>query len=277
MKKTWLKILCSSLVSLLVGVLVTSILFTSGIIKVNTEEKIEYHLSIIPSGIDSQIGCVLTDSTADDPDLYSANLTYKLSISDNLSEMAKNADLIVKGHFTYNKVGFLYPLPVEYTNAITRIPLAYYPSFEVTEVLKGELYRSEGITEDSPFYNKISVEMKIHERIIISAGTTEHYADVTDPLFIEPELDTEYILFLKKEVDEEYDYVSYSLSEPLYVKLNGDKAELLCNLKDYKGYLKSKNDTNLNDVIEVHYYGTKINLTDDITGKSLDEIKEAVK
>ena len=69
----------------------------------------------------------------------------------------------------------------------------------------------------------------------------------------------------------------HSLSEPLYVKLNGDKAELLCNLIDYKGYLKSRCDTNQEDILEVHYYGTKINLTDDITGKTLDEIKAVIK
>lgn len=277
MKKSTVKILCSSLVSLLAGVLITTLLFTSGVIKLHTEEKIEYHLPMVPESIDKTIGITLTDSAIDEPDLYSASLTYINKISDNLKEMSENADLVVRGRFVRNKIDYLYPQPVEYTNSIVRIPLGYYPEFEVTEVLKGELYRRETLKEDSPYYNRITIEVKSNERILLSAGLVEHYADMPDPLYIEPELENEYILFLNKKVDEEYDFVMHSLSEPLYVKLNGDKAELLCNLIDYKGYLKSRCNTNQEDIIEVHYYGTKINLTDDITGKTLDEIKAVIK
>ena len=277
MKKSTVKILCSSLISLLAGVLITTLLFTSGVIKLHTEEKIEYHLPMVPESIDKTIGITLTDSAIDEPDLYSVNLTYITKISDNWKEMSENADLVVRGRFVRNKIDYLYPQPVEYTNSIVRIPLGYYPEFEVTEVLKGELYRRETLKEDSPYYNRITIEVKSNERILLSAGLVEHYADMPDPLYIEPELENEYILFLNKKVDEEYDFVMHSLSEPLYVKLNGDKAELLCNLIDYKGYLKSRCNTNQEDIIEVHYYGTKINLTDDITGKTLDEIKAVIK
>ncbi|MBE6731125.1 MAG: hypothetical protein E7564_05510 [Ruminococcaceae bacterium] len=277
MKKAWLKILVASLFSLFIGVLVTSILFTSGIFKLNIEEKIDYHLPILPEGIDSQISCGVSDSIGDVPDVYNTHLTYKLKISDNLSEMAKNADLIVRGRFINRRTNFLYPQAVEYNYDISRLPLAGYPSFEVTEVIKGELYRRELLTEDSPYYNRISIETKIYERILLSAGVIEHYVNVPDPLYIEPELETEYILFLNQEIDEKYDYVSHSLSEPLYIKLSGTKAELLCNLIDYKGYLKSECDTSLGDKMQAYYYGTKINFKDDITGKTLDEIKAQIK
>ena len=267
MKNKGFKILLTYLISLLAGVIITSVLFLSGVIKVNYEEIYDYHLSAVPKSIDKTIN-ILTDES-DKVVACEAALTYKVNISDNLKEMARNAEVVVKGKFVSSGSNLSYTLPIEYIGDVSRIPIAARMNFKVDEVLKGSMFFPNGIVA--------SIEMKEYERIMIEVGDgVNHYADVKDPLFIEPVMGNEYILFL--DVKEQMgDNALCTLSEPVYVNLSGGKAELLCNIKEYSGLMEEECITNNGAKFNVNFIGTKINLKDDITGKSLDEIRVIVR
>ena len=267
MKNKGFKILLTYLISLLAGVIITSVLFLSGVIKVNFEETYDYHLSAVPKSIDETI-MVLQNDLGEDVACETV-LSYKVNISRNLKDMASNADVVVKGKFVDYGGSLSYPLPVEYVGNVPRIPIAARMNFKVSEVLKGAMFFPNGIVA--------SIEMKEYERIMIEVGDgVNHYADVKDPLFIEPVMGNEYILFL--DVKEQIaDYALCTLSEPVFIDFSGSKAELLCNVKEYNGLMSEECITNNGAKFNVNFIGTKINLKDDITGKSLDEIRVIVR
>ncbi|MBP3041380.1 cardiolipin synthase [Bacillaceae bacterium Marseille-Q3522] len=134
-------------------------------------------------------------------------------------------------------------------------------NFNIDEVLLGEAE------------NQIKINLRYQESIDIEdANGKIHKIKNKVPLFLEPEIGANYIVFLKKDPFDNY----YGAIEPFQILINqNETAELKTNLTD-----TNKKVTN---TVQIENQNTKVMIeqdlppiTDTISGLSLKELKEKI-
>jgi hypothetical protein len=199
----------------------------------------------------------------------------------DLEEMAAEADLVVIGSYSsFDSKWNMARNPEDPSKEDTENYVeGHLYNFNIDEVIKG-IESNEVIKVNHRYLEELTLVDSNEE--INSDGTIKKEATkVTtkkvkhnDPLYIEPKLNQNYMLFLKKN-SAMNNY--FGAIEPFIVKINSQGyAELQSNLLDLDLHdasveqtVGSKNFVLKNDIENV--------ITDRITGKSLEELKTLVK
>lgn len=185
------------------------------------------------------------------------HLDYR--IADSLSEMVNGAQVIVVGEYTgldstWNMSRN--PQNPQEESSETYVEGLLY-NFSVHEVLKGEL------DSDTILVNhRHSETQNLSEEIPLT---------IEDPLFIEPEENAAYILFLRENQRRGH---YYAAAEPFSIKDAGGTAELQSNLIGHTGaFLQTatlENGQTVNIATEIGA------IEDTISGHTFEEVKEAI-
>lgn len=184
----------------------------------------------------------------------------------NIDSMVEGSELIVLGKFTREDSTWNMARnpsnPQEPDSEIYTEGVLY--NFKINKVIEGEVvnqvikvnFRKEG-----------NIELRDED------GNWQKVVQ-TDPLFLEPEINQKYLLFLGK--DQTFDDIYYGAVEPFQIMINKDnKAELKTQLKENKSIeqkvkLGNKKYTVVNELAKEEF-------TDSISGKDLNSILKEIK
>lgn len=204
------------------------------------------------------------------------HLDYR--IADSLPEMINGAQVIVVGEYTGLDSTWNMSRnpqnPEEESSEIYVEGLLY--NFSVHEVLKGELDSDTILVNHrhSETQNLVESNAQINsEGVIIKEATESEEIPLTieDPLFIEPEENVVYILFLRENQRRGH---YYGAAEPFSIKDAGGTAELQSNLIGHTGaFLQTatlENGQTVNIATEIGA------IEDTISGHTFEEVKEAI-
>lgn len=201
-------------------------------------------------------------------------VTKDFNVASNLEEMVNSSDLIAVGAYenldsTWNMSGS--PDSSEYVEG------RLY-NFKVEETLKGQ--SDETIQINHRYSETIPVEVtsgdeEISEEgiLIKEASETEQYTiENKDPLFIEPEVNEQYIVFLKKGETGNY----FAAVEPYLIKFNENNiAELQSNLINLdEADLSFSEEVGGQEVTvdnDIH-----VQVVDNLSGETFNTIKEMI-
>ena len=149
-------------------------------------------------------------------------------------------------------------------------------SFAVEEVLKGSVEEKEILVNQQYLETLSYVESdeKIENGIITEEATwsVEHKIDYNNPMYIEPELGSRYVLFLDKNT------YYYGSSEPFMIKLDGESAQLCSNIytsSGGEGGLTS--ETYTVNGREIVLYSTALTGEDFVEGSSADDVLNEIR
>lgn len=204
------------------------------------------------------------------------HLDYR--IVDSLFEMVNGAQVIVVGEYTGLDSTWNMSRnpqnPQEESSEIYVEGLLY--NFSVHEVLKGELDSDTILVNHRHSETKNLIESNAE---IDSAGNivkeatelNEIQFTFEDPLFIEPEETTVYILFLRENQRRGH---YYGAAEPFSIKDAGGTAELQSNLIGHTGAFLQTATLESGQTINI---ATEIGAIEDtISGQTFEEVKEAI-
>lgn len=199
-------------------------------------------------------------------------------IIDDLPEMVHEAELIVVGEYTgldstWNMSRN--PQNPQEESSETYVEGLLY-NFSVHEVLKGELDSDTILVNHrhSETQNLVESNAQINsEGVIIKEATESEEIPLTiaDPLFIEPEENAIYILFLRENQRRGH---YYGAAEPFSIKDASGTAQLQSNLIGHTGaFLQTatlENGQTVNIATEIGA------IEDTISGHTFEEVKEAI-
>lgn len=202
---------------------------------------------------------------------YEQLIQNDYEIAQSLEQLKEVSDVIVKGKYTkFIDTWNMSRDPVD----IQKEDSEYYIEgknyrFEIEEVIKGNPESSSIIVSmESHSRNSIDLRENDHDQIDI------HYYTYTSPLFIEPDIDDEYVLFLDYNNSiENFDYY-YGAIEPFSIKIENNETVLQSNLISTKTR-KQKESTIINvDGIQVNVKQELVSLNDFVGKINYDQLKE---
>ncbi|GGB72890.1 cardiolipin synthase [Fictibacillus barbaricus] len=186
-------------------------------------------------------------------------------VTENLDEMAIESDLVVMGK--YVKLDSKWNMARNPKDISQEDPENYVEghiyTFKVDYVVKGNIQNKKMIEINHRYSETIDIED--------GDGNVEKATNL-DPLYIQPDLNAKYVVFLKYEPTQNH---YYKAIEPFTVKINElDKVELQSNLlssvnKAKKNEFKAGNKTFIIDN-EIH------KIQDNISGMSIEELKSKI-
>ncbi len=213
------------------------------------------------------------------PEIPTMQISMDYPATESLEEMAEAASCIIKG--TYNGEYSIWNMARDPMDPSKEDPKLYYEgrlyTFHVEEVIKGDVAESEIQVNHSYAHNETYTESDavVDELGIVQKEATwskEHTLLIKDPLFTEPQKDTEYILFLIKSDD--FDHY-YGAIEPFMIRLDQGKAVLQTNLTREKNISEETITTEDGFTIRVIQDGGG-GLKDTITGLTEEELEERI-
>lgn len=211
-------------------------------------------------------------------------VSYDIMSTNNLSNMVEESEVIVLGTYksfdsSWNMARNPHDLNKEATDDYIEGRLY---NFTVDEVLAGDLKTKE-IRINHRYSETIKYEETSGDEIISPEGilikepskVTIHELENKDPLFIEPEYNKQYIVFLKKSFNSE-DNIYLRAIEPYLISIDANEvATLESNLINYnpKAYKidKALNNSTLSISNEING-----EITDRISGKKLQNLKKEI-
>lgn len=202
---------------------------------------------------------------------YEQLIQNDYAIAQSLEQLKEVSDVIVKGKYTkFIDTWNMSRDPVD----IQKEDSEYYIEgknyrFEIEEVIKGNPESSSIIVSmESHSRNSIDLRKNDHDEIDI------HYYTYTNPLFIEPDIGDEYVLFLDYNNSiENFDYY-YGAIEPFSIKIENNETKLQSNLISNKTR-KQKESTIINvDGIQVNVKHELVSLNDFVGKINYDQLKE---
>lgn len=211
-------------------------------------------------------------------EITAISMSYDYPVATNLSQMTDEADLIVIGK--YVGLDSIWNMARDPDNVKNEDSENYVEgqlySFVIDDVLKGDTVTDTILVNHrySETVKSIESNAKINEEgIIVKAATksNEITLKVLDPLFIEPDLNSTYILFLLK--DQDFGNY-YGAIEPFVIKITDEIAVLQSNLIDKADNFVQPIDIDGSRTVEVIIDGVSID--DTISGKSFEDIKKAI-
>lgn len=178
------------------------------------------------------IGIIYAKQTKNNDNLtYQQIINRDYEVAQSLEQLKENADIIVKGRYTsFIDTWNMSRDPVD----IQKEDSEYYIegkryNFQIDEILKGQL-QSYAIIVSLDSATKNSIDLRESE----NDSPNIHEYMYENPLFIEPELGSEYVLFLDYNDEiEGFDYY-YGAIEPFSILIKSDKALLQSNLLNTK-------------------------------------------
>ncbi|MEQ6391321.1 hypothetical protein RZN22_18780 [Bacillaceae bacterium S4-13-58] len=196
-----------------------------------------------------------------DNKITTIHTTADYPISESIREMVDNSDLVVMGQFKnmdskWNMARN--PNNIQEPDSNLYVEGHMY-NFKVEKTITGKLNNEE-----------IKVNIKYStERTYKDDDRSEFQAKTIDPLYIEPELNANYILFLN--YDENFDNY-YGSSEPFLILIEKNNiAKLISNtVNPIKSY--NEQEIEINDKKKVVISSEVAQIKDNITGKTLEQI-----
>lgn len=196
-----------------------------------------------------------------DNKITTIHTTADYPISESIREMVDNSDLVVMGQFKnmdskWNMARN--PNNIQEPDSNLYVEGHMY-NFKVEKTITGKLNNEE-----------IKVNIKYStERTYKDDDRSEFQAKTIDPLYIEPELNANYILFLN--YDENFDNY-YGSSEPFLILIEKNNiAKLISNtVNPIKSY--NEQEIEINDKKKVVISSEVAQIKDNITGKTLGQI-----
>lgn len=169
-----------------------------------------------------------------------AKVERDLLVADSLDNMQDKAEVIVRGK--YISFDHEWNMARNQENILEEDPNIYVGgklyNFEITEVLKGTTETSN-ILVNHRYKEKNEVDLREED----AKEPDIHTYETIDPLFIEPDLGDEYVLFLVKEDTLNY---YYAANEPFMMKIQNDDVVLQSNLIfEETRALKAKTEINV--------------------------------
>ena len=176
---------------------------------------------------------------------YEVTVMYDHDLSTSLEDMIKKSDYVLVATAKINSF----------------MGLNRNTVFSVEEVLKGEI-TAQTIEVSSAYFNIENVN--------------DYYGNVLfrNPLYVEPEINNTYLLFVNKESSLNREFYSPSTT-PFMVKI--EKGHLKLELPEImtQGYVRLKAVSDTNKLVEYTYmFGV---YTDNISSKSLKEVRTLIK
>lgn len=218
------------------------------------------------------------DNPIQSPAVQTITRCLDYRIADSLSEMVNGAQVIVVGEYTGLDSTWNMSRnpqnPEEESSEIYVEGLLY--NFSVHEVLKGELDSDTILVNHRHSETKNLIESNAE---IDSAGNivkeatelNEIQFTLEDPLFIEPEENVVYILFLRENQRRGH---YYGAAEPFSIKVTDDVVALQSNLIEHTDDFLQTATLENGQTINI---ATKIGAIEDtISGQTFEEVKEAI-
>lgn len=209
----------------------------------------------------------------------SVNVSYDYPVTSSLEEMIEAADLIVAGRYTgLDSIWNMRrnPNDVNEEDSENYVEGHLY-KFEIDDIIKGKADSNSILVN-----HRYSEQMSYTESnaitdeygSIIQAATEEHEITFTasDPLFIEPETGTTYILFLLK--DENFGNY-YGAIEPFSIKFENSVASLQSNLIDNGNTVSQEIPVEGDRVVKLTI-GGRLSVEDTISGNSYADILQRI-
>lgn len=207
------------------------------------------------------------------PDAITVSFDYPVAA--DLKQMAEGAQYIVIGEYTrFNSAWNMARDPRDITKEDPdNYTEGWLYDFNVEKILKGSIADASiqvnhrhsetiSVTESDAEVNSLGI-------IVKQATVTNKVAvEVADPTFIEPELNSKYVLFLCK--DNTFGYY-YAALEPFSIKLEDKVAVLQSNLSGDNDPFHSRVTASNSKQIDVNFFGS-VSITDRISGMSYDEL-----
>lgn len=197
------------------------------------------------------------------------------STADNLEDMISNSELVVVGN--YKSLNKTWNMADNSENEDEYVEGRLY-NFSISEVLKGDDIKNIKInhrySENIPVDITSGDEEISPEGILIKEPTSSETVVIEnkDPLFIEPDFDKKYIAFLKKGDTGNY----YPAIEPYLIEFDkNNTASLKSNLIDLdKSELSTVTEIKGREIVVQNEMDE--NISDNITGKTYDNIKKDI-
>lgn len=211
------------------------------------------------------------------------NIDYVYRTTDELEDMVATADVVLVGKYdrfdrSWNMARS--PEDINQEDKDNYVEGHIY-NFSVDEVLKGTV-DSDSIEINLRYLDLVkhleSNEVVSPDGIVEKEATevTVHELEVIDPLYIKPELNKKYILFLAKDTD----FMNYyGAIEPFSILIHGDGTTELQStlLNDDSDGVMSVSNHKIDEkkvVVMAHVDGQ---IKDDLTGKSYEEVITLIK
>lgn len=205
---------------------------------------------------------------------------YDYPVASTLDEMAEESEFIVIGRYT--GLDSKWNMARNPENIMEEDSENYVEgwlySFEVDDVLKGSLEKSGTILVNHKYSQLVTAAesnaVVDHEGNILKAATKENTLSfsIHDPMFIEPELDSAYILFLSRDKDfGNY----YAAVEPFSIKVENGIPELQSNLLNHTKTFSEEIAIGRGRTVDV-LCDVGMGVDDFISGRSLEDITQAI-
>ena len=206
----------------------------------------------------------------------SLTVSYDYPVASDLQQMIDNADYIVIGEYTgFNSTWNMARNPdnIEEEDSENYVEGRLY-SFTVDTAIKGIIDDSSILINHR--YSEV-INTTESNAVIDSEGrilkeateSNELSVEIASPLYIEPEFNCKYILFLCKDADFGYYYAS---TEPFTIKItNGDavlQSNLLTNISNFTQRVETTDSKEIDVTIDLG----SISIVDEVSGNSSEEI-----
>lgn len=216
------------------------------------------------------IGIFYKQQKADESN-YVQLIQNNYATAQSLEQLKEVSDVIVKGKYTeFIDTWNMSRDPVD----IQKEDSEYYIEgknyrFEIEEVIKGNP-ESSSIIVSIEALSRNSIDLRKNDYDLPDI----HYYTYTNPLFIEPDIGDEYVLFLDYNNSiENFDYY-YGAIEPFSIKIENNETKLQSNLISNKTR-KQKESTIINvDGIQVNVKHELVSLNDFVGKINYDQLKE---
>ncbi|MFJ7983521.1 hypothetical protein ACIQ1D_25150 [Lysinibacillus xylanilyticus] len=194
------------------------------------------------------------------------NISSDVLTFSSLEDMASNADVVVMGHFTNlkDKMNMLR----DPNNPKEESKLGYHEGliygFEIEEVIAGNVDSTE-----------INIGLRSSgDYLYTDKDGQDNILSIDNPLYTEPELSSNYILFLSQDKDLDMYFTPF---EPFKLIVdNTNKVNVDSNLLDYKNtedtYTLERTNEIVNVISEVHF-----DWSDQISGQDLSTVVNIIK
>ena len=221
---------------------------------------------------------ITKEITNNKPDKY-VTMIYDYPVTSELNQMIETADYVVIGEYgefigKWNSSRDNFDINKESSEFYTE---GWKYKFKISEVLKGNIADDEIIVNHTYARKHTYVESNaiINEIGEIVEPATE-YETITvnnpNPLFIEPEKEQTYILFL---CHEDFFDTYYGAIEPFILKIENEKVILMSNLIDRTDRFELTEIASNGDIVQFNVNMEMIN--DTITGLTVAELKDIIK